>query len=73
VKLYTTVQAAKTLGVARDTLYRWMRDGKIRRPKITREGVFQSPLWTEQDLEWMRKIMKMNPHRNLGKKRKPKR
>lgn len=70
VKLYTTVQAAKKLGIARDTIYRWMRDKKIRGPEITREGRFVSPLWADEDLKRIRKYMKENPRENRGKKRK---
>jgi len=69
VKLYTTVQAAKKLGIARDTIYRWMRDKKITGAKLTREGKFQSPLWTDEDLKRIRRYMKENPRENRGKKR----
>jgi excisionase family DNA binding protein len=69
MKLYTTVRAAKKLGIARDTLYRWMRDKKIG-AKITRAGEFRSPLWTEDDLKSIRKYMNENPHHNRRKRQK---
>jgi len=71
MKLYTTVRAAKILGVARDTIYRWIRDDKIRGAQITRAGKFQSPLWTDADLDRMRKWMRDHPHPNRGRRKRP--
>jgi excisionase family DNA binding protein len=60
-KFYNTVQAARQLGISRDTLYRWLRARKIKGGKIVRLGATaqtQIRLWTEKDLKavqaWMR-------------------
>jgi excisionase family DNA binding protein len=58
VKTYTTVQLAETLGVGRDTLYRWMRAGKIKSAPVGRLGPFRVRLWTERDVKAIRKFMK---------------
>jgi excisionase family DNA binding protein len=72
VKTYTTVQAARELGVGRDTLYRWMKAKKIRGSRIIRVGTgttFKFRLWTHRDLVAIRRWMKQNPYRGRGKKR----
>lgn len=33
-KLYTTAQAAKEVGVSRQTLQTWIADGKVKPPKL---------------------------------------
>jgi excisionase family DNA binding protein len=75
MRVYTTVQAARKLGIGRDTLYRWMRDGLVKKPTVVRVGegaIFQPAMWTDADLAKIRKRMKKNPHKNLGRKRRKK-
>jgi excisionase family DNA binding protein len=72
MKTYTTVQAARQLGIGRDTLYRWMKAKKIRGSKLLRVGTgatFQIRLWTERDLAAIRRWMKQNPYKGRGQKR----
>jgi excisionase family DNA binding protein len=70
--MYTTVQAAKQLGVGRDTIYRWIRSKKVRGGRVVRfgtGGAVQLRLWTERDLAAIRRWMKLNPYKGRGKKR----
>jgi excisionase family DNA binding protein len=72
VKMYTTVQAAKQLGVGRDTIYRWIRSKKVRGGRVVRfgtGGAVQLRLWTERDLAAIRRWMKLNPYKGRGEKR----
>ena len=72
VKTYTTVQAARELGIGRDTLYRWMKAKKIKGSKVVRVGTdatFQFRLWTQRDLAAIRRWMKQNPYKGRGEKR----
>jgi excisionase family DNA binding protein len=69
MKTYTTVQAAKELGVSRDTIYRWMKANSIKGARVTRFGEFQLRLWAESDLNRIRAWMAKHPHANRGKKR----
>ena len=72
MKTYTTVQAARNLGIGRDTLYRWMKAKKIKGSRVLRVGTgatFQVRLWTERDLRAIRRWMKQNPYKGRGKKR----
>jgi len=70
---YTTVQAARKLGIGRDTIYRWMRSNKIKGARIVRVGGqagIKVRLWTDADLAAIRTWMKESKHGNLGRKRK---
>ncbi len=72
VKTYTTVQAAKELGVGRDTIYRWMRAKKVKGGRVVRFGTgaaVQLRVWTERDLAAIRRWMRENPYKGRGKKR----
>jgi len=72
VKTYTTVQAAKELGVSRETVYRWMRTKSIKGGRVLRVGFgaqVQLRVWTERDLAAIRKWMKQHPYKGRGRKR----
>jgi excisionase family DNA binding protein len=73
VKSYTTVKLADRLGVARDTLYRWMRAKKIKAAKVVRIGTVTVRLWTEKDVASISKWMKENPRSDRGQKKRARR
>ena len=56
--MYSTAQAAKKLGIGRDTLHR-LREG-LKAPKLQRVGGVKVRLWSDADLararRWHRKI-----------------
>ena len=54
-RTYTTKEAAKRLGVSRETLYQWLRAGKIPEPKQIRLGTKTQYLWFDADIEAARK------------------
>lgn len=55
MKHYSTPEAAKKIGVSLITLYRWLRDGKIRPQGIPmRRGVIWT--WTDADVAKGRKV-----------------
>jgi excisionase family DNA binding protein len=70
VARYTTVQAAKKLGIGRDTIYRLMKAKQIPSGEVTRIGTYRLRTWTDADLAEIRKFMKENPHGNRGRKEK---
>ena len=54
-KTYSTPQAAKRIGVSLITLYRWLRDGKIRPQGIPMQrGTIWT--WTDADIAKGRKV-----------------
>ena len=53
VKVYTTAQVAKMLGVHKNTVFYWLKTGKAKEPK--RDIVFNGRIWTGEDLKKLRK------------------
>jgi excisionase family DNA binding protein len=65
---YSTPEAAKRCGVHHITLQRWVSSGKLKSPKKTRIGGVIVRLWTEADLERVRKFKKENYRKGRGRK-----
>jgi excisionase family DNA binding protein len=55
MKTYTTAEAAKKLNVSRETLYQWLKAGKITAPQQIKLGAKTQYLWTDKDIEAARK------------------
>lgn len=47
---YSTSEVAKTIGVSKITLLRWLWDGKLAEPKRQTFGGIESRVWTAADL-----------------------
>lgn len=47
-KAYTTAQVAKIIGVHKNTVFYWLKTGKVKEPK--RDTLFKGRIWTESDL-----------------------
>lgn len=58
MKRYSTVQAAKMLGIHPANLQRLMRQKRVSFPPIEMVGGLRIRLWTETDVERARKAMK---------------
>jgi len=54
---YTSAQAAKRLGVPTTTLSTYITAGKIPKPKSLTSGEMTIYLWTDQDIERVRKLL----------------
>lgn len=50
-RLYTTEQAAKEMGISRQTLQSWIKNKMIAIPKPTLDGARSKRLWTKADIE----------------------
>jgi len=55
-KLYTTAEAAKRAGVARQTVQGWIAEGRIKAPELIRQ--VRMRLWSEEDIAQLRKVDK---------------
>jgi excisionase family DNA binding protein len=55
-KTYTTGEAAKQIGVSRQTLQTWIAAGDIDVPKAIELGNVSVRLWTKADIERVRKL-----------------
>ena len=47
-KVYTTAQIANMIGVHKNTVFYWLKTGKVKEPK--RDSLFNGRIWTESDL-----------------------
>ena len=57
MKAYSTRDAAKKLGIAMSTLSRHIRLKKVGAPKSVTSGGMTIHLWTEADIERLRKLL----------------
>lgn len=55
-KTYTTAQAAKLIGVSRQTLQAWIAAGDIKAPELIGVGNATLRLWTAKDVERAKKF-----------------
>jgi len=70
---YSTPEAARRSGVHHITLQRWVSSGKFRVPRKQRVGGVVVRLWTDRDVERVRKYKQENYRKGRGRKAKPKR
>lgn len=61
MKTYTSTEAAEKLGISRETLYQWLRSGKIEAPSQIKLGAKTQYLWTAEDIERARKAARRKP------------
>jgi DNA-binding transcriptional MerR regulator len=54
---YSTVQAAKKLGLSTMTLHRYIRAKKIPVPKVQELGGVRVRVWTDKDVETVRTLL----------------
>lgn len=68
-KTYTTREAAKQIGVSRQTLQTWIAAGEIDAPKPIGVGNATLRLWTKADIE---KVQRFKGSRQPGPKKRKK-
>ena len=61
------------VGIGRMTLLRWLKDRKISEPRRIRNGGIDARIWTDRDVERVRKYKQENYRKGRGRKPKPKR
>jgi predicted DNA-binding transcriptional regulator AlpA len=57
MKVFSTRAAAKQVGIPAPTLFHYIRVGKIPRPKSFTNGDNTAYLWSERDIERVRKLL----------------
>jgi excisionase family DNA binding protein len=57
METFSTRQAAKMLGIGSSTLARYIAAGKIPAPKAVQIGGMSIHLWTEREIERVRKLL----------------
>lgn len=68
---FTTPEAARRAGLSRVTLQRWLRDGKIKKaPKPTLRNGHGVRLWSQSDIEQLRKLKERIYRKGRGRKKR---
>lgn len=60
MRMYSTAEAAKELGIHRVNLQKAIAGGRITPPRVTKVGGVKVRLWTAKDIERARKNLKKN-------------
>ncbi|MCH9036211.1 MAG: MerR family transcriptional regulator [Chloroflexi bacterium] len=68
----STIEVAKTVGVSKSTLERWLAEGSVKRPRPIRLGQRAFRLWTNQDIQRVKKYKKESYRKGRGRKPKAK-
>ena len=56
MKYYSTIQVARFLKIGSGTFHRWIREGRVKAPPLQLLGGMKVRLWTEKDVEKVRKF-----------------
>ena len=70
---HTTAEAAQAVGISRITLQRWIASGKIKAPRPSLRGSVGLRLWSELDINRLKKAKEGIYRKGRGRKPKPKR
>jgi predicted site-specific integrase-resolvase len=54
---FSTREAAKRLGISHDALATYVRIGKVPSPEIVQQGQRVAHIWTEEEIEQIRKLL----------------
>ena len=57
MKIFSTNQAAKKLGITSMTLSRYIKAGKVPKPKSATSGGMTIHFWTEEEIEQVRQLL----------------
>lgn len=65
---YSTDQVAKTLGIDKSTLLRWLYSGRLAEPKIVETPTSKIRVWSEKDLTRAQRYKDTNYRKGRGRK-----
>ncbi len=68
----TTQQVADATGISKTTLLRWLREGRVKEPRRISNGGLDARIWTERDVERVRKYKAAHYRKGRGRKKKKK-
>ena len=72
MKTYSTAQVARMVGVHKVTLQRWLLSGKVREPRRIRNGGVNARIWTNRDVERVKKYKAASYMKGRGPKQRKK-
>jgi DNA-binding transcriptional MerR regulator len=65
---YSTAQAARKVGIGRQTLHRWIREGNVSPPRKRKVAGVTVRIWREDDIKRLRKYKEGNYCKGRGRK-----
>ncbi len=66
---YSTAQAARMLRIGRQTLHRWIASGAVPAPRRRKVGGVTVRIWTNRDVERVRKYKAAHYRKGRGRKK----
>ena len=72
MRTFSTKEVAQIVGINRVTLQRWLIVGGISEPQRIKQGGVDLRLWTEDDIDRVRKYKVMHYGKGRGRKKAPK-
>jgi DNA-binding transcriptional MerR regulator len=69
VSVYSTQEVANLVGVHKLTLLRWLYTGRIAEPRHARIAMQNHRVWSERDLERVRKFKEANYRKKCRRKK----
>ena len=54
--LFRSSEVASSIGISRDTLYEWLKTGRLKAPEQLTFGKKTQYLWTDKDIEIARAV-----------------
>jgi hypothetical protein len=70
---FSTAQVAREIGISKLTLIRWLLGGKVSEPRRVSQVGQEIRIWTDRDVERVRKYKQENYRKGRGRKPKAKR
>lgn len=67
---YSTAEVARIIGIHKNTLKRWLREGLIAEPRRNRVAGVGYRIWTAHDVERVRKYKAGHYRKGRGRKKK---
>jgi DNA-binding transcriptional MerR regulator len=71
-RTYSTAQVARMAGVHKATLLRWLYAGSIQEPKRHSNGGVDARIWSDRDVQRVRKHKAAHYRKGRGRKKKRK-
>ena len=72
MKTYSTKQVCEIVGIGRQTLLRWLRDGKVKEPRRISNGGVDARIWSGSAVERVKKYKAARYMKGRGPKKKEK-
>ena len=63
------MEAARIVGIGKTTLLTWLREGKIAEPKRVLIGGMNIRVWSDRDVQKLRKYKEANYRKGRGRKK----